>query len=81
MKWTTHFQHPESMHFIIDEDSEAGFYLYVYETEAFYQRDIANAQGKCPSYQRNHLQDTLYWAQQQAEEEYGVPMDSWQEID
>ncbi|MEW6451900.1 MAG: hypothetical protein AB1490_14685 [Pseudomonadota bacterium] len=49
--------------FMIERDESVGFYLYVYEDD------------RCV---RDHLQDSLELAVQQAFEEFSVPKDSWQ---
>ncbi len=49
---------------IIEEDLAAGFYLYIYDLTT----------GECI---RDHLQDTLTFAKEQAEEDYGLPLDGW----
>jgi hypothetical protein len=51
--------------FEIEADLPAGYYLYVFDHE------------KCVA---DHLQDTLEYAKEQAEDEYGVPTDAWQEF-
>ena len=51
--------------FIIEEDENVGFYLYVYqENECLF----------------DHLQDELEIAIEQAEEDYGVDPNSWKQI-
>jgi hypothetical protein len=50
----------------IEEDSAVGFYLYVYD----------NVTGKCV---RDHLQDTIQIAKEQAEEDYGMDANTWNE--
>jgi hypothetical protein len=52
---------------VIEEDfPEVGWYLYVYKDE----KGVAD-----------HLQDSLEIAISQAEKDYGVPSDSWKEIE
>ena len=63
------FAEPENLkprRFVIKQDEAVGFYLYVYENE------------RCI---RDHLQDTLELAIEAAFEDYGVPTQSWKEID
>ncbi len=49
----------------IIHDNSVGFYLYLYDSL-----------GRCFA---DHLQDSLQAAQEQAEEDYGMATDSWQE--
>ncbi len=75
MKWTADFIHPKGWRFEI-EDSELydsshavvgmGYYLYAYDEKDFDFFDC--------------MQDSLHFAKEQAWEEFGVPMDSWQQI-
>lgn len=67
MKWTSGYKHAENLSFIIDEDKNVGFYLYVYDQKGSNTHD--------------YLQDTLDAAQDDAWEYFGVPIDSWVEID
>ncbi|MFA4994225.1 MAG: hypothetical protein WC521_02850 [Bdellovibrionales bacterium] len=53
------------MHFEIQHDSRAGYYLYVWE----------NGKGLY-----DYLQDTFAIAVDQAFEEFGVPKNSWKQI-
>jgi hypothetical protein len=48
--------------FKIEEDANAGFYLYTFEG------------GKCT---HDYLQDTLALAKKFARDEFGVPEDAW----
>lgn len=66
MKWEAEISHPKPLRFIIDFDEFVGYYLYVYE-------------GEKNTY--DFLQDTLYWAKQQAFEDFGVPWDAWKQIE
>jgi hypothetical protein len=57
----------EGWRFVIEEDfPEVGWYLYVYKGT----KGVAD-----------HLQDSLDIIKSQAFEDYGVPIDSWYEID
>lgn len=66
MKWTSSIIEPRLMSFVIKLDRTAGYYLYVYE----------NGQEV-----RDDLQDTLEWAKTVAYKDYGVPKDSWREVE
>lgn len=65
-KWTA--VNNKSQHFLIDEDGNVGFYLYVYN----------DGDERCI---RDHLQDTLEIAKRQALEDYEVPEDAWKQIE
>lgn len=54
---------------LIEEDSVAGWYIYVYETSA----------SKNP--ERDYLQDTLDLAKECCLEDFGVPLSSWKRMD
>lgn len=62
MKWTASISSPKPLRFVIEHDELVGFYLYVYE-------------GDWNSH--DYLQDTRYFAKEQAFEEFGVPLDAW----
>ena len=79
MMWYSEYKTPEGFYFIIDQDENVGFYLYVYETPELFRKDVEDPQRRCAHHQRDYLQDTLHWAKHQAFEEFGVPMDSWVE--
>lgn len=66
MKWRANLKSPHSQYYEIECDPHVGFYLYVYEGD------------KCI---RDYLQDTLEIAIECAWEDYGVPKDSWKEIE
>ena len=51
--------------FKIEEDANAGFYVYVFEA------------GRCT---HDYLQDTLALAKECAREKFGVPQDAWHEV-
>jgi hypothetical protein len=52
----------DGLTFKIEEDANAGFYLYAFEG------------GKCT---HDYLQDTLALAKKFASDEFGVPEDAW----
>jgi len=76
MKWWSSYKHPDNLHFIIRKDSTAGFYMYMYQNPALFEKDMTNPHG-CPSHQDDWLQDDLEGAQRCALRIFGVPMDSW----
>ena len=51
---------------IIEEDSDVGFYIYVYATP----------ESRSP--ERDHLQDSFAMAKYACTDDYGVPATSWQ---
>lgn len=63
MKWIAAPSSTPSRRFVIEVDPAVGYYLYVYEGD------------DCVA---DYLQDTLDFAQEQAEEDFGVPRDSWE---
>lgn len=74
MKWKCTYLHPQGFTFEIEkqalyngsgEQVGAGFYLYVYDEKGNNTHDF--------------MQDSLHWAQHNAFEDFGVPMDSWTE--
>ena len=79
MKYYSTFTHPKNWRFIIEHDKITGFYLFIYEDylEGF-NFDLGSGQF-CERHQQDHLQDTFEIAKQQALEDFGVPLDSWQE--
>ena len=62
MFYKAKYDDPNKYTYIIKKDDAVGYYLYVYSA------------GKCI---KDHLQDTLKFAIEQAWEDYGVPEDSW----
>jgi hypothetical protein len=64
-KWIAKTPGPWPMDFEIEHDEATGYYLYVYEND-FCKYD--------------YLQDTLQFAKEEALEEFGVPLDAWQEV-
>ena len=79
LKLYSSFTHPKGWRFIIEQDSQVGFYLYVYEQDSPFLDDLRSSTG-CWSHQQDHLQDTLKAAKNQALQDFGVPVDSWVEI-
>lgn len=76
MKWKCHYSHPLGFTFEIErqdlynrhqETVGEAFYLYVYDEKGNNTHDF--------------MQDTLHWAQHNAFENFGVPMDSWNKTD
>ena len=67
MKWTSGYKHAENLSFIIDEDKNVGFYLYVYDQKGSNTHD--------------YLQDDFETVKFFAFHKFGVPEDSWVEID
>jgi len=80
MKWYSTFQHPKNWFFLIEDGGAVGYYLYVYEGIEAFERDLQKA-SPCSSHQQDHLQDTLSMAQEQAFEDFGVPLDSWKKFE
>jgi hypothetical protein len=77
MKWEASIKGPKPKRFIIeqqilrnltDQKDEYGFYLYVYD-------------GITGFNTHDYLQDTLEIAKEQAFEEFGVPLDSWKQVE
>ena len=66
MKWKSNYISPTQQTFEIKHDMFAGYYMYV-------------DQGDKNTH--DFLQDTLYDAQNQALEEYGVPIESWKRVE
>lgn len=64
MKWVSTYQHPENWRFEIIQDSQVGYYLWVY--------------GGAETI--DDLQDTFDMAKEAALEDFGVPLDSWAEV-
>lgn len=69
------------MGFIIDDDGHKGFYLYVYEEMDMFESDINNPEGGCEGHQDNYHVETLEMAKHSAERRFGVPIDSWKQVD
>lgn len=67
MKWVSSFKHPAGLCCEIVHDSKAGYYLFIYDVPKNETQD--------------HLQDTLEIAQEQALEDFGIPLDSWKEVE
>ncbi len=66
MKWISNYTHSKDIKFEIVYDVHAGYYFYA-------------AGNKGNSY--DGLQDTLEFAKQEALEEFGVPLDSWVQVE
>lgn len=66
MRWRANYESHENRHYEIRYDPFAGFYLYVYQKD------------KCIY---DHLQDTLEIASESAWEDYGVPKNSWKQVE
>lgn len=66
MKWIASSHFPKPMHYEIEHDLVAGFYLYVFEN------------GKCI---RDYLQDTLEVAMECARDDFGVTKDAWVKVE
>lgn len=90
MRWKSEYKHPDGLYFIIerqvlrnvtDQKDEDGFYLYGYTHADTFNMDLNNPGGECTSHQMDYLQDTLEMAQGYALEDFGIPLDSWVEIE
>jgi len=66
MKWRTNFVHPQRWIFEIAQDTSAGYYLYIWDENGNNTHD--------------YLQNTFEAASEQALEDFGVPLDSWQPV-
>ncbi|MFA4994227.1 MAG: hypothetical protein WC521_02860 [Bdellovibrionales bacterium] len=66
MKLIADIKNPQSLRFIIQHDSRAGYYLYMFMGD-FCIRD--------------HLQDTFAIAVNQASRDYNVPPETWKQTD
>ncbi len=66
MKWISNYKHPKGLNFEIEYDEFAGYYFYANEDETNIYDD---------------LQDTLEVAKEVALEEFGVPIDSWKQVE
>ncbi len=66
MKWVAEISTPKKMSFIIEQDSRAGFYIYVFEDDKGID---------------DYLQDTLEMAQRFALRRLQVPLDAWKEVE
>jgi hypothetical protein len=78
MKFYSAFKNPQGWQFMIAKDY-AGYCLYVYEHEEFFQEDLSSDVEGCPHHQQDYLQDDVEMAKEFAFEDFGVPLDSWQE--
>jgi hypothetical protein len=76
MKWISGFKHPKSWTFEIEQQTWYNstdqvdvilFCLFVHDESG---KEVYDGQ-----------QDTLYWAKNEALEEFGVPLDSWKQIE
>ena len=67
MQLSSNFKHPQNLSFIIEEDKNVGFYLYIYDSRGFNTHD--------------YLQDSLEIAKEQALDDFGVPLDSWVQVE
>lgn len=66
MKWEAEISSPKPLRFVIDHDEYVGYYLYVWE-------------GEKNTF--DYLQDTLHFAKRQALEDFGVPLDTWRQVE
>jgi hypothetical protein len=66
MKWIAELSGTKQLTLTIKHDRYAGYYLYVY------------IDGK-DTY--DYLQDTLEIAMEQAQEQFGVPLDAWEKVE
>jgi len=64
-KWVSEFTGDSKRKFVIEEDDNVGFYLYIFEGD------------KC---KEDYLQDSFDLAIEQAEEDFGVDPRSWRQI-
>ena len=76
MKFYSTFMHSDDLLFIISEDANVGFYLYVYEDRESFDLDLKDT-GVCRYHQQDYLQDSLEKAQNYAQRKFNVPVDSW----
>ena len=74
------YVHPKHWRFIIEDGGRAGFYLFVYENPDLFDADIQSGASGCFRHQQDHLQDTIAIAKEQALDDFGVPLDTWQEV-
>lgn len=81
-RWTSTFHHPKGYRFIIEYTEEPPEYmLYLYEHPALYEEEIAENNIGCPLHQDDYNQDTFEASTREALRLYGVPMDSWVEVE
>lgn len=66
MKWKSKSDSNKTRYYEIKHDPNVGFYLYVFEND------------KCI---HDYLQDTLELAMECAWEDFGVPKESWEEVE
>lgn len=87
MKWTSTYQHPDNLNFVIQSEVFTNtstneelewYYVYVYENPEFYKKDLQSKD--CGLYQRDHLQHSYEQALSFSESQFGVPEDSWVEV-
>ena len=62
-KWVSESDGEPNKRFVIEEEDEVGFYLYVFTGD------------KCAN---DYLQDTFDLAVEQAEEDFGVSREAWE---
>jgi len=74
MRWVSNYKHPEGWTFEIE--SEILFDLNTKENVTFFNLLVMDANGEEI---RDYLQEALDIAQDQAFEDFGVPLDSWVE--
>lgn len=79
MKWFSTHRHPDELFFII-EDDPSGYYVYVYAQKTPYEQDLP-ADEDCIQHQQDHHQDDLPMAKRFALHQFGVPMDSWVDVE
>lgn len=80
MKWYSTYIHPEGFKFIIELDENVGYYIYLYEDLEYFEDDFKRPEG-CPSHQDDDLQDSLESAKRCTFIQFGVPVDSWTQIE
>ena len=87
MRWKSNYKHPKGWCFIIQQEdlyestgkvAMVEFCLYVYQHTDFFYDDLRDSD--CTRFQDRYRQDELSISQEEAFEEFGVPLDSWVEI-
>ena len=76
-KFYSDFLKSKNRYYIIQQDTP-GFYIYEYHNKGLFLEDLMD-DTYCPQHQEDYLQDTYEIAKEFAFEDFGVPLDSWQE--
>ena len=82
MRWYSTHKHFEGLNFIIEKEERMPYYtLFLYTDSSHFQYDMSDPTGNCSSHQDDYTEDTLELAQKKALKNFGVPLDSWKELE